>query len=240
MAKKTPSKVTGQKRIQKSKVSVRSPRLTTTSRSKSVKTPRKSSRGVSSDVLKTPKVKKFLSTQGKQGTTQYKKRLQKYLTVFSKTEKTVDAAIKKTVRELDLNRDNRLKQVGMSKGKKGQKGKRLWVDMKTGKRISGKAVQKIVRTSVNYKSVKVLAEKKGVSFEKAEKEFNTRVKKTAEKIRKSEKFKKEISQWKKQGLTKKEINEKIQRVTEGRSRARVIRQINPSPEMKHTVVETSE
>lgn len=240
MAKKAPSKVTGRKRITQSKTSALKTRSSTTFRSKSEKAPRKSSRGVSSDVLQTPKVKKFLSTQGKQGTTQYKKRLQKYLIVFSKTEKTVDAAIKKTVRELDLNRDNRLKQVGMSKGKKGQKGKRLWVDMKTGKRVSGKAVQKIVRTSVNYKSVKVLAEKKGISFEKAEKEFNTRVKKNADKIRKSEKFKKEISQWKKQGLTKKEINQKIQRVTEGRSRARVIRQINPSPEMKHTVVETSE
>lgn len=217
------------------------PRMQTTSRSEKsqTKTPRRISRGVDS------KINSFLKKQGKGTSAKYQRRLKTYLNVYRSTEKSLDAAMKKTVRELDLNRDNRLKQVGVTKGRKGKygrklKGKRLWVDEKTGKRVAGKQVQTIVRNSIKYKSVQVLAAKRKLSYEKAQKQFDSRVNKTASKIRKSEKFKKEISKWKKQGLTKREINERILRVAEGRAKARVIRQINPSPEMKHTVIETSE
>lgn len=188
-------------------------------------------------LINTPKAKKFLAVQGKKGTAKYKKRLKTYLKVFTKTEKNLDAAIKKTVRELDLNRVNRLKQVGVSKGTRTRKGKRLWVDEKTGKRISGKQVQTIVRNSIKYKSVQVLADKKKLSYEAAEKQFNKRVKAIATKIRNSKKFKTEITKWKRNGMTKREINERIVRVAEGRAKSRVIRQINPSPEMKATVIE---
>lgn len=186
------------------------------------------------------KVKSFISKQGRGTSTKYKKRLKKYLEVFVKTEKSLSAAMKKTVRELDYNRDNRLKQVGTAKGKKGRKGKRLWVDEKTGKRISGKQVQTLVRTSIKYKSVKVLADKQNIDYVKAEKLFNKRVRETATKIRKSQKFKTDIAKWKKAGMTKREINERIVRVAEGRAKSRVIRQINPSPEMRSTVVEVTE
>jgi len=176
--------------------------------------------------LQTKGVQKFVEKNVEGSTRNYKLKMFNYLNVY--TQKLgVTEGIKKAQREVEFKRENRIKLIKKTKAGK------VWRDNKTGEKIMGTPVRKIVFKSIHIKTVETLQAKsrgrgKLKSFDEAESKYNEMLDKKYRQILKKKTFKTQIAKWKNEGLSKRQIAEKVERVAKGKAELFLIRTINKS------------
>ena len=173
--------------------------------------------------LESKQVKDFLRKNLRNTSPVYKKKMVLYIHKFTKVERTIRQAIARARREVEFKRDNRIKYV-----KKLKNGKKIWLDVKTGKHIKGGKVRDIVFKSTRIKTIEILAEDKKISFDRAKRIYNDRINKRYEEIKKQKQFKDKLKQWKKEGLSKQDIAVRAERLAEGRAELQTIRKVTQS------------
>lgn len=173
--------------------------------------------------LKSKTVQEFLGKQFEGATDAYKSKLFTYIDIYSRTQPNLKQAVKKAKREVTIKRDNRLEFV-----KKRKDGIKVWKDTKTGERITGGKVRKLMFDSIRVKTIETLALKSKTSYDVAEKLYREKVAKQYNKLKNQKQFKQKIAEWKKQGLTKKQLQDRIERVAKGKAEIFLVRKINQS------------
>ncbi len=174
--------------------------------------------------LESKSVKTYLDKKLKGTTKEYKKKVVRYMNVYTKTNNDLKTAIQKTENDTNNNWKVRLKYIRKDK----RTGKKIWHDIKTGKNIKGEAVRKIVWKSIQTKTIENLAKEKNITFDKAKKQYVNKMERKYIQLKKQKQFKDKIKQWKKEGFTKIQIAERGEKLLEGRAELRTIRSINQS------------